>query len=463
MVVSQKILIVFAVASVSFACSIADATVYHVGPDHRMKTPDEAPWNTLVPGDEVHIHFRPAPYRVKWCFARQGTASKPIVVRGIAGPNGERPIIDGENAITPPGQDFTSGQRGVIKIGYSNIPSEKDPKYLVIEGLEIRGARPGRYFIGRDGLQEYSENASAIFVEKGNHITVRNCVLTDCGNGFFSAFESRNLLVEGCYIHGNGTEGSYYEHNSYTAGINITFRFNRFGPLREGCTGNNLKDRSANLKIVNNWIEGGNRQLDLVDGEDDAAIVDDDNYGTTVVAGNVLVEFETTGNNQIVHYGGDSGELPIYRKGTLYFVNNTVVATRPGKIVLLRLSTNEERAVVANNILYTTDDGSKFAIVDETGIAELRNNWLKPGFRACHGELKGRVGERDTITGEDPGFVDPGAWNLALKADSECVDAGRVVDGFPAIDDLEFRFAPPLGQAKRVDKNAPDIGAIPMQ
>lgn len=443
--------------------NIASAEIHHVGPGRRFETPDEAPWNTLRPGDEVHIHYRAEPYRVKWVFARQGTASKPIAIRGIAGPNGERPVIDGENALTPPGQDFTSGGRGIIKIGYSNIPSEKDPKHLIIEGLELRGARPGRFFIGRGGLSEYAENASAIFVEKGDHITIRNCVMTDCANGFFSAFETSNLVVEGCYIHGNGMEGSYYEHNSYTAGINVTFRFNRFGPLREGCTGNNLKDRSANLKVINNWIEGGNRQLDLVEGEDDESIIEADGYRTTVVAGNVLVEFENSGNNQFVHYGGDSGEFALYRKGTLYFVHNTVVSTRTGKVTLLRLSTNSERAVVANNILYTTAPGGLFSILDETGVVNMRNNWLKTGYRESHGRVAGRIQSRGTLTGDTPGFVDPATWDLTLADQSACVDAGADLTEFPDTEALIDRFAPPLGRTERLDRGRPDLGALPAE
>lgn len=441
----------------------ASATIYDVGPAHRMKTPDEAPWDRLLPGDEVHIHHRPEPYHVKWVFARRGTPDKPIAVRGIPGPQGQRPIIDGDNAITPPSLDYTGERRAIIKIGYSRTPAVNDPAHLLIEGLEIRGGRPGKYFICRSGVQEYTSDASAIYVERGEDITIRNCILTDCGNGLFSAFETHGLVVEGCYIYGNGIEGSYYEHNSYTAGIDVTYRFNRFGPLRAGCVGNNIKDRSAGLKIIGNWIEGGNRQLDLVEGEDDMSIVESENYRTTVVAGNVLVEFENSGNNQFIHYGGDSGEFGLYRKGTLFFVNNTVVSTRSGKVTLLRLSTNAERAVVANNILYTTAPGGLFAVLDESGVVDMYNNWLKPGYRSSHGKVTGRVGERRTITGESPGFVDPSTWNLSLLPESACVDSGAEVPDFSIPDDFDMQFVPPLGQTERVDANAADIGAFPVQ
>jgi len=67
-------------------------------------------------------------------------------------------------------------------------------------------------------------------------------------------------------------------------------------------------------------------------------------YHTTFVYGNVLVEHDDDGNSQILHYGGDSGDESIYRKGTLYFYNNTIVSERAGNTTLMHLSTNEEHA-----------------------------------------------------------------------------------------------------------------------
>ena len=59
-------------------------------------------------------------------------------------------------------------------------------------------------------------------------------------------------------------------------------------------------------------------------------LVNDPGYRKTFVYGNILIEPEGAGNSQIVHYGGDSGDASIYRKGTLYSYNNTVVSTRTG-------------------------------------------------------------------------------------------------------------------------------------
>jgi hypothetical protein len=157
----------------------------------------------------------------------------------------------------------------------------------------------------------------------------------DCGNGFFSSADSRDLLIESCVLWDNGIEGSYYQHNAYSATAGIVYQFNSFGPLREGCGGNNLKDRSAGTVIRYNWIAGGNRQLDLVDAEDSASLREDSRYQETYVYGNVFVEYDGADNNQIVHYGGDSGDEATYRPGTLHFYHNTVVSYREGTTTLI--------------------------------------------------------------------------------------------------------------------------------
>jgi hypothetical protein len=194
------------------------------------------------------------------------------------------------------------------------------------------------------------------------------------------ALASRNILVEGNYIYDNGNTSSIYEHNNYTAAIGITFQYNRFGPLRAGCSGNNLKDRSAGLVVRYNWIEGGNRQLDLVDGEDSTLILTDPGYRSTHVYGNVLVEPDAAGNRQIAHYGGDSGATADYRKGTLYFYNNSIISKRTDRTTIVRLSTNQERCDFRNNIAYVTAAGSTLSLLDDAGIIDLSHNWLKPGW-----------------------------------------------------------------------------------
>lgn len=442
------------------------AAVYEVGPAQPLGAIGDVPWATLAPGDEVRIHWRAAPYREKWVIGRSGTESQPIVVRGVPGPNGERPVISGENAVTPAPLNFWSEQRGVIKVGGSNTPDAEVVEHVVIESLEVRGGFEAYSFTNdAGGVQAYAQNAAAIFVEAARHLVIRDCILTDSGNGLFVAAydgETRDIRIEKNWIAGNGNDGSIYEHNTYTAAIGIVYDGNRFGPLRAGAGGNNLKDRSAGLVVRNNWIEGGNRQLDLVDAEDSDVIVNDPSYGETFVYGNVLIEPEGAGNSQILHYGGDSGNTAIYRKGILHFFHNTVVSSRPGNTTLMRLSTNDESADVRNNVLYVTAPGYRLAIVDGTGFADLSHNWMKPGWVDTHGTLTGGVADDGTqIEAADPFFTDAAGQDFRLLAESDGIDAGGALqpEVLPAHDVVAQYLEHQQTEARPSD-GPPDLGAF---
>ena len=352
------------------------------------------------------------------------------MVRGVPNQNGDLPVIDGNGAVTPLNLNFPSEQRGVIKIGSANIPADTLPKYITIENLDIRSAHPNYQFTD-DGsaTQTYSSAASSIYVEKGENIIVRNNILHDSANGFFVAssdeLASRNILVEGNYIYDNGIVGSAFQHNNYTAAIGIIFQYNRFGAPKMGAIGNALKDCSAGLIVRYNWIEAGNRQLDLVDGEDSILIRNAPKYRKTFVYGNVLIELEGAGNNQITHYGGDSGNTPNYRKGTLYFYNNTIVSTRSGNTTIFRLSSNEENCDARKNIFYNTANGTNLALLDDTGILTISHNWLKPNWRISHGTPTGTVNNNGmSVQGTSPNFANEAAQDFHLASNSAAINAG---------------------------------------
>ena len=426
----MKQLILAALLFLSGALAV-NATVYEVKPNTALDTIAGVPWATLQPGDLVLIHWRAANYNEKWVIGRSGTAAAPIVVRGVPGPNGELPVIDGRNAVTPAGLNFWSENRGVIKIGGSNVPDNTVARYITIENLEIRSGHPSYSFTDDSGTQQtYSTSASSIFVELGENITVRNCRIHDSANGFFVASSdeavSRHILVDGNYIFGNGVSGSIFQHNNYTAAYGITFQYNRFGPPRSGAPGVNLKDRSAGLVIRYNWIEGGNRNIDMVDGEDSSIIRNAPEYRQTFVYGNILIK-QDGGNNQAVHYGGDSGATANYRKGKLYFYNNTLYSIRAGTTVVMRLSTNDEQADARNNIFFNTAAGTSMAMLAEAGTLTLANNWAKTGWRNSHegGGFGGSVaGSSTMITGSAPGFVDAANQDFKLQQPSTAINAG---------------------------------------
>jgi hypothetical protein len=418
-----------AVVALLALANAAAAATYTVGPGQTYATPSAVPWESLQPGDQVLIHWRSTPYKDKWVICRQGTESLPIVVRGVPGPGGELPIIEGSGATTRLALDYWGEQRAVIKIGGASIPSDTMPAYITIENLDVRAARPPYTFVDDGGAtQSYVNNAAAIWIEKGEHIVIRNTRMHDAGNGLFVSssepYISRDILIEGNAIYDNGNVGSLYEHNAYTEALGITYQYNWFGPTKTGASGNNLKDRSAGLIVRQNWIEGGNRQLDLVE-TGSATIQNSAAYRTTFVYGNVLVETDGSGNRQITHYGGDSGTTARYRKGTLHFYNNTMVSYRTDRTTLFRLSTNEERADVRNNVFYVTAPGSTLSLLDATGILNLTHNWFKPGRVATFGTLSGTINDDGTsIVGSSPGFRNEAGQDFRLAVGAAAANAG---------------------------------------
>lgn len=444
----------------------ANAAVYEVKPGTPLDTIAEVPWATLQPGDTVLIYWKPTPYREKWVICRQGTAEMPITVRGVPNENGQLPVVDGNGAVTPTNLNFWNENRGTIKIGGANVPADTMPKYITIEALEIRGAFQTYQFTRANGqIQNYAQNAAPIYVEKAENLTIRNCIITDGGNGLFigspDETPTRNVLIEGNYIYGNGNSGSAFEHNNYTAALGITFQYNRFGPLRTGANGNNLKDRSAGFVARYNWIEGGNRNLDLVDAEDSSVIRNSPEYHKTFVYGNVLIK-QNGGNNQITHYGGDSGDEPTYRKGRLYFYNNTIFSERTGNTVVFRLSTNDETCDARNNIFYTTAAGPTLAMLAESGTLALVNNWSKSGWRnSFEGGFDGSVtGGGTMIIGTTPGFVNASTQNFHLAKGSNAIDAGTALhaDALPANALLRQYVKHQMGENRPVS-GAIDLGA----
>jgi hypothetical protein len=413
-------------------------------------------------GDQVLIYWRQQPYKEKWVIAVQGTEQQPFAVRGVPNEQGELPVIDGRDATTRGQINFWNEDRAVIKIGGANQPAVEIPAWIVLENLDIRSGRPPYTFTGRSGLTSYGTNAASLYVENGQNVIIRNCVFRDSGNGLFVSYASRNVLVEGCWIYDNGIENSIYEHNTYTAAIGMVYQFNYLGPLRANCPGNNLKDRSAGTVVRYNWIEGGNRQLDLVDAEDSSDLVNHPSYRKTLVYGNILIEPDGAGNSQILHYGGDSGNTAIYRKGTLYFYNNTVISTRTGNTTLMRLSTNEETCDCRNNVVYVTAPGSRLALLDSSGILHLNNNWLKTGWQGSHSGLTGIIyDEGGMVNGETPGFVDAGAQDYRLMNSSLCIDAGTSLR--PEANDLSRQYVKHRASEPRPSSGPLDIGAFEVQ
>ncbi|MBL9026757.1 MAG: right-handed parallel beta-helix repeat-containing protein [Myxococcales bacterium] len=439
-------------------------TDYPVGPGQKYESVGDVPWEKLAAGDTVRIHHRPAPYREKIMVSGVGRADAPIRVCGVAGPNGELPIIDGEGATTRPSMDFPyDGHqvRGLVIVGKKHSsPYREQPEHIVVEGLEIRNAGPPHSFTDREGKKTpWAENAAGIFVQRASHLTIRACIIHDNMNGLFvgtSGAEelTTDVTIEGNYVYANASTENYYQHNAYNESSGIVYQFNRFGPPKsgpQGVLGANIKERSAGVVIRYNWIEDGAHLIDLVDSQEARdPNVADKAFHESFVYGNVLVR-GAKASGSMVHYGGDSGVFETYRKGTLRFFHNTVVVLNASHAdyettQLFELSTNDENLVATNNVFFTeakgvykrevTLLGARDGVV--LGVADLAGNWFSEGITAQQ-QLKAE--QRGTVKGFDgaafgaqPGFVDLAHLDLAPAASSPLTNGAAALELAPPHD-----------------------------
>jgi parallel beta-helix repeat protein len=428
------------------------ANVYEVGPGQMYETPSDVPWESIAPDTLVRIHRRDTPYTDKWVISVAATEDEPVVVLGVP-EGGLLPEIRGDGAVTRDGLNYWSETRGIIKIGGSSVPDLEIAEHVVVECLDIAGARAENTFTDDGGASvNYDDNASAIFLEGGANVTLRNNRFHDCGNGLFVASQSSNVLVTGNQIFDNGNVDSIYEHNSYTEAHGITFEFNYYGELCEGCPGNNLKDRSNGLVVRYNFIEGGNRTLDLVDSEYDT-IYDAPDYDDTFVYGNVLVELDDGGNRQIIHYGGDNSE-ELFRTGTLHFFHNTVVSERSTLATLVRLSSPDASIDARNNVFFALAGGEQLAVLEEAGTALLSGNFLPTGYLDGSPSQSGTVTVTDGVEGADPGFTDAATRDYTLSETAAARGITVPLSAAAAAHPVSFQFAAPSGGAPRASTDS---------
>ncbi|WP_437486888.1 right-handed parallel beta-helix repeat-containing protein [Sorangium sp. So ce1014] len=432
---------------------------YQVGPGKEFEAIGDVPLESLVAGDTVRVFWRAEGYREKIMLGGQGTAEQPIRLCGVPGPNGELPVIDGEDATTRPELDFPfDGHqvRGLIVVGHKHDdPYDLEPSHITIEGLEIKNASTPFGFTDKAGsAAPYARNAAGVFVERGDHVTVRGCEVHENANGLFIGTAggdilTTNVLIESNYIHDNGSLSDYNEHNVYNEASNVIYQFNRFGPTRGG-NGNNIKERSAGVVIRYNWIEDGAHLIDLVDAQEATDSVAMPSFHETFIYGNVLLR--TGYGPSMIHYGGDSGQTEYYRKGTLRFFANTVFVKNETyqdyeRSAVFEASTNDERIDARNNVFASSHEPTSLRAVTflgdrddvASGVLLLAGNWVRQGWTAFDPvpgpRLLGRVDGLDSsIFGVDPAFASAASHDFIPSTGAPLIGAGAALDGLPPVD-----------------------------
>jgi len=414
-----------ALAVLFLLAGILQAATYEIGPGKTYTNIGDFAWENLSAGDTVKIYYRSTAYAEKWCVGVAGTAQNPVVIQGVAGEGGELPVIDGENATTRTQLDYAGDERSIIHFGACSTPDVQTTTYVTLENLVIKNARDTMSYTCDAGTSKsYLSNATTVRLVNAQNITLNNLELTNAHNGFMTSPTTADITVRGCYLWGNGDDGNTGVHQNYTEANHITFEYNHLGLLASGADGNGLKDRSSYSIIRYNWIEDGARQLDLVDSAD-ATIKGDSNYGNDFVYGNIIIEQANPGisQNQIVHYGGDSGQTNNYRPGPLHFYNNTVISYRDDANLALFRPQDDEVIDCYNNIVHIPAAGYDVDVNAVTnGSITIDYNWFTTGYDASNCTDGG-----NNINGSAPGFVDFSNEDFHLTSNSDCVDAGRSI------------------------------------
>jgi PKD repeat protein len=460
---------------------------YDIGPGEPYPTISSLDWSKLGPGDTVNIHYQPGGYHELFQISTRGTASGWITINGVPDPaTGALPVIDGYQATKAPqfvnfytpvdgSGDVVIGNRPGYAIGYK-------PGYILLQNLQFQdcyqGDNGGNTFTDYDGsTKAYGSVGAGIYLEMADHVTIKNDVVTNNGEGIFGAGQSSfarlmtDITLDGNSIYGNGNIGSSQEHNTYLEGINTVYQFNRYGPVRGGSAGAGLKDRSVGTVIRYNYIVGGGHQLDLVEAQNEADLAMTlPEYHQTFVYGNTLVAPEGNASD-IVYYGGDASPYPFYRKGVLYLYNNTIVsqsdrATVYG-ITAVHLSTTGETLDARDNILTVIPSSGQtpayFTLIGSANNAYFGRNWVPSGYYVSdfNAPFTGHAAGTGNLlvgTSQDPGFVNPVGGDYHLKSGSACIEAASRLagagDAFPVSEEY---LDPQSGEAI---PTADDLGAF---
>ncbi|MCF6264873.1 MAG: hypothetical protein L3J24_14975, partial [Xanthomonadales bacterium] len=215
--------LIFAVAPIASAqnnfivpCVAGAGTDYLVGPGQANINISDVPWGSLEAGDTVRIYYKPTPYKEKIIIRTSGSQANPIRICGVPGPSGQRPVLDGDGASSDSDDAAAYGGwapiQGLAMIIIYNNDFVLKNNNITIDGLHIRNAKNTFNYTRVDGsTNAYEDGAACIRVQAGDNIVIRNNEIENCGNGIFTMSQvyneaslTRNILIEGNYIHGNG-------------------------------------------------------------------------------------------------------------------------------------------------------------------------------------------------------------------------------------------------------------------
>lgn len=396
---------------------------FHVGPNQQYARVVDVPWEALKPGDVVFIHWRSAEqggdYHEKINLTRAGTAELPIRLVGVKGPHGQRPCLNGKDAITrtvnpAANSTFYTGNQDRGILCYScrnggNFKSGHGADHWDITGLKITGARPANNYTDSFGKpRDYQRlqgglgsAAAGVFIDRGNYLHFSDLELTDNNDGFFGSSDNygsearhvHDIVVENSLLYGNGALNNASVHNCYVEAANFTLRGNWFGRLVAGSGGSHIKDRGANVLIEGNFFDDAAVPLFLDPPEDSIGWMDKQpGFEKITVRNNVFYKPDARPfiGQDLIITGFADAKTDVKR--TVEISHNTFViaASRQNnwRVNLFQLMSKPQTILLEKNVLVRLTEGpgqtlsginlvAKISAVDEQTTVDLSaGNWM---------------------------------------------------------------------------------------
>ena len=249
--------------------------------------------------------------------------------------------------------------------------------------------------------------------QEGTGLTLTRSAFRHNQDGLLtSADPASDIVIRRTRFVANGA-GDGYTHNLYVGEVRSLTVTGSL--LAAADVGHELKSRAARNVIVGNRITDGDATASYS--------IDLPNGGSSLIAGNVIIQGPRSENSALVSYGAEGLTHPSH---TLHVVNNTFVNRR---------------------------SSGTFVAVASGARAVLRNNLLVgPGELSAGGTVSTRADRRVGLGG----FVRPAADDFRLRASSPAVDAGVTVARHWR---PRWEYVHPARQVRRPTVGRIDLGA----
>lgn len=364
-----------------FPCEV-DAALsgmfYNVGPSQTTTTIRAVPMNTWPAGSMLLLHnedktgTNPTVYHEYAQISTQGTSTQPNIVCGVPDSLGNLPIVDGNGAVGASWVSPYSADYGLISTSitggvYSNYQTTNpSPSHIVIAGLHLRYANPTYKYTPPSGGAEVAwiDGSACTNIRLGLNIVITGNDVDTCSNGI-GTFDNSNsnlyaaitryVTIEGNWLHGNGTNGSYLDRQAYMQSFLLLLQQNRIDDYNTQAKGSNSKWRGLEGIFRYNYLgDGAVREIDgPIDVQGASNYVTFEQYlgaggpytftGSAAgaqdsIPANRLAAYQeamaknfyygnimtNTTSQAAIHYGGDHDNQMSMHGGNLYFYNNTV-------------------------------------------------------------------------------------------------------------------------------------------